>query len=171
MENQHYDLAEAEFSKEGKIILWCFASFFFLTGLFILFRVYVLGNKDVIASLSLVPFGISIIVSIIAYYATAKRKDLYFSIETDKIEFRFGIFKPKVRLYNWVDIIEVIVPSKQKKVMLIFKDGGYTIINLNWIEKKKSINIIKHIYKMALEKNIKIIKVKILDNEKHAPKA
>lgn len=168
MENQHYDLAEAEFSKEGKIVLWCFASFFFLTGVFILFRVFVLGNKDVIASLSVVPFGISIVVSIIAYYATVKRKDLYFSIETDKIEFRFGIIKPKVKLFKWVDINEVVIPSKQKKVMLVFKDGAFTIINLNWIEKKKSINIIKHIYKMALEKDIKIIKVKILDNVKPA---
>jgi hypothetical protein len=162
MENQHYDLAEAEFSKEGKVILWIVAAFFLLTGLFILFRVFVLGHKDVQATFALVPFGICLFVSLIAYYATVKRKDLYFNIEDDKIEFRFGIINPKVKLFKWVDIKELVIPSKQKRVMLNFNDGGFFIINLNWIEKKKSVSIIKNIYTMALEKNIKITKVKIL---------
>jgi len=162
MENQHYDLAEAEFSKEGKVILWIVAAFFLLTAVFILFRVFVLGNKDITATFVFVPLGISLFVSLIAYYATAKRKDLYFNIEDDKIEFRFGIINPKVKLFKWADIKELVVPSKQKRVKLNFNDGGFFIINLNWIEKKKSISIIKNIYKMSLEKNIKITKVKFL---------
>jgi len=162
MENQHYDLAEAEFSKEGKVILWIVAAFFLLTAVFILFRVFVLGNKDITATFVFVPLGISLFVSLIAYYATAKRKDLYFNIEDDKIEFRFGIINPKVKLFKWADIKELVVPSKQKRVKLNFNDGGFFIINLNWIEKKKSVSIIKNIYKMSLEKNIKITKVKFL---------
>src|SRR5450759_5125471 len=162
MENQHYDLAEAEFSKEGKVILWIVAAFFLLTAVFILFRVFVLGNKDITATFFFVPFGISLFVTLIAYYATAKRKDLYFNIEDDKIEFRFGIINPKVKLFKWADIKELVVPSKQKRVKLNFNNGGFFIINLNWIEKKKSVSIIKNIYKMALEKNIKITKVKFL---------
>ena len=170
MEKQHYDLAEAEFSKEGKIILWCVATFFFLTGIFILVRVFVLGHKDLHGSFALVPFGICFFVSIIAYYASVKRKDLYFSIDEDKIEFRFGIINPKVKLFKWADIKEVTVPSKQKKVMLGFNDGGIFVINLNWIEKKKSISIIKNIYKGAIEKNINITKVKLLVKERLNPR-
>jgi len=162
MENQHYDLAEAEFSKEGKVILWIVAGFFLVAAVFILFRVFILGNKDIQATFAFVPLGISLFVTLIAYYATAKRKDLYFSITDDKIEFRFGIINPKVKLFKWVDIKELVVPSKQKRVMLNLNDGSFLIINLNWIEKKKSVSIIKDIYKMALEKNIKITKVTML---------
>ncbi len=163
MENQHYDLAEAEFSKEGKVILWIVAVFFLVAAVFILFRVFILGNKDINATFAFVPFGISLFVTLIAYYATAKRKDLYFSITDDKIEFRFGIINPKMKLFKWADIRELVLPSKQKRVLLNLNDGGFFIINLNWIEKKKAVNIIKNIYKMALDKNIKITKVKILD--------
>jgi len=130
MENQHYDLAEAEFSKEGKVILWIVAGFFLVAAVFILFRVFILGNKDIQATFAFVPLGISLFVTLIAYYATAKRKDLYFSITDDKIEFRFGIINPKVKLFKWVDIKELVVPSKQKRVMLNLNDGSFLIINL-----------------------------------------
>jgi hypothetical protein len=59
METVHYNLAEEEFSKEGKIILWIFAAMFFLTGIFVLYRSLVLGHKDIQANLSIAPFGIS----------------------------------------------------------------------------------------------------------------
>jgi hypothetical protein len=167
MESQHFDLAEEEFSKESKIILWTVASFFFLTGIFILYRTYVLKHLDISGSLSIAPFGISLVVSLIASYATIKRKELFFNIDDEKIEFRFGIISPKKHLFQWVDIKELIVPMKQKKVMLIFKDEKVYEINLNWIGKKKSVSIIKHIYQFAKEKNIHIVKVKLL--VKHSP--
>ena len=162
MENQNYDLAEEEFSKEGRIILWCVTGLFFTTGVFILFRTYILGNLDIQASFSVVPFLISLAVGIVAYYASTKRNNLYFIINEDKIEYRFGIIKPKMHLFKWTDIKELIIPSKQKKVKLMFLDGEAYVINLTWIEKKKAIHIIKHIYHAAREKNINIIKVKVL---------
>jgi hypothetical protein len=161
MENQYFNLAEKEFSKESKIILWCFSGLFFLTGVFILFRTLVLGNVDISAGLSAAPFGISIVVGIIAAYATIKRTNLYFAITDEKLEFRYGILKPKMRLLKWAEIREIIIPSKQRKVIVIFNDGGFFVINLTWIEKKKSTHIIKHIYHMAREKNVNIKKVKI----------
>jgi hypothetical protein len=162
METVHYNLAEEEFSKEGKIILWIFAAMFFLTGIFVLYRSLVLGHKDIQANLSIAPFGISLIVSIFAAYATIKRKNLYFSVTDEKIEFRFGIINPKLHLFQWVDIKELIVPLKQKKIMLKFSDGKCFVINLNWIGKKKSVQIIKNIYLFAKSKNISILKVKYL---------
>lgn len=162
MENQNYDLAEQEFSKEGRIILWCFTSLFFLTGVFVLFRAYILGNVDIKPGFAVVPFGISFVVAIIAYYASTKRNNLYFIVNEDRIEYRFGIIKPKMHLFKWVDIKELMVPSKQKKMKLIFKNGEVFVINLTWIEKKKAIHIIKHVYHAAREKNVNIIKVKII---------
>lgn len=162
MESHYYNLAEKEFSKAGKILVWCFGAMFFLSGVFILFRRLILKNIDVSAELSIVPFGVSLAVWAFASYATIKRKDLYFSVDDDKLEFRYGIIAPKLRSFQWSEIKELVVPSQQKKIMLIFKDRPFFIINLTWIEKKKSNHIIKHIYQIAREKNLKIEKVKIL---------
>ena len=162
MESHYYNLAEKEFSKGGKVLLWCFCSMFFLSGVFILFRSLILKNMDVSPKLSIVPFGISLAVSAFAAYATIKRKDLYFSVDDDKLEFRYGIISPKLRTFKWSDIKELIIPSAQKKIMLVFNDGLFFTINLSWIEKKKSNHIIKHIYQIAREKNLKVEKVRYI---------
>ena len=162
MESHYYNLAEKEFSKGGKILVWCFGAMFFLSGVFILYRSLILKNLDVSAELSIIPFVVSLAVWAFAAYATIKRKDLYFSVDDDKLEFRYGIIAPKLRSFKWTDIKELVIPSRQKKIMLIFNDRPFFIINLTWIEKKKSNHIIKHIYQIAREKNLKIEKVKIL---------
>jgi hypothetical protein len=165
MESHYYNLAEKDFSKEGKILIWCFSAMFFISGIFILFRSLVLKNVDISADLALIPFGAGIAVSVFAIYATVKRKDLYFLVDDDKLEFRYGIIAPKLRSFKWTDIKELVVPSTQKKLKLVFSDGAFFIINLTWIEKKKSIHIIKHIYQSAREKNVKIEKVKHLETK------
>ena len=162
MESHYYNLAEKDFSKAGKILVWSFGAMFFLSGVFILLRSLILKNIDVSPELSIVPFIASLAVWAFAAYATIKRKDLYFSVDDNKLEFRYGIIAPKLRSFNWSVIDELVVPSKQKKIMLIFKDKTFFIINLSWIEKKKSNHIIKHIYQTAREKNLKIEKVTIL---------
>ena len=70
MENLYYSLSEEEFSKGRKILLWSFATLFFLAGLYVLFVSLVLGQKSIPAILSIAPFGISLIVFIIAATAT-----------------------------------------------------------------------------------------------------
>ena len=165
MESHYYNLAEKDFSKEGKILIWCFSGMFFLSGIFILYRSLVLKNLDVSANLAIVPFGAGLAVSAFATYATVKRKDLFFLVDDDKLEFRYGIISPKLRSFKWTDIKELVLPSTQKKIKLIFNDGVFFVINLTWIEKKKSNHIIKHIYQTAREKNLKIEKVKSLYNK------
>jgi hypothetical protein len=162
MESHYYNLAEKELSKAGKILVWCFGAMFFLSGIFILLRSLILKNIDVSPELSLVPFGASLAVWAFALYATIKRKDLYFSVDDDKLEFRYGLIAPKLRSFKWSEIEELVIPSEQKKIMLIFKERPFFIINLTWIEKKKSHHIIKHIYQIAREKNLKIERVKTL---------
>jgi len=165
MESLHYNLSEEEFSRGRKILLWIFAGLFFLAGVFILIKSLLLGHKSIPATLSLVPFGISLFVSIIASFATIKRQDLFFSIDDDKIEFRYGVFKPKKHSFLWVDIKGLTMPRKQKKVMLRNKDGSTFVIDLTWLQKKKSSHIRKHIYHAAREKNLIVNKVMNLSNK------
>ena len=162
MENLYYNLSEEEFSKGRKILLWGFAGLFFLAGVYVLLISLVFGHKSITAVLSLAPFGISLVVSLIAAFATIKRKDLFFLIDNDKIEFRYGVFKPKKHLFKWVDIKELIMPHKQKKAKLLFKDGSSFVIDLTYLQKKKAGLIRKHIFYAAREKDLNVIKVNML---------
>ena len=159
MENLYYNLSEEEFSKGRKILLWSFAALFFLGGLYVLIVSLVFGHKSIPAILSVAPFGISLVVSVIAGFATFKGTDLFFLIDNDKIEFRFGVFKPMTHSFKWIDIKELVMPHKQKKAKLLFKDGSSFVIDLTWIQKKKSSHIRKHIFYAAREKNLNVIKV------------
>lgn len=159
MESLYYNLSQEEFSTGRKLLLWGFAGLFFLAGVYVLLISLVFGHKSITPVLSLAPFGISLVVSIIAALATIKRKDLFFLIDNDKIEFRYGIFKPARHLFKWIDIKELIMPHKQKKAKLLFKDGSSFVINLNWLQKKKAGLIRKHIFYAAREKDLKVIKV------------
>jgi len=162
MENLYYNLSEEEFSRGRKILLWGFAGLFFLAGVYVLLISLVFGHKSITAVLSVAPFGISLVVSLIAAFATIKRKDLFFSIDNDKIEFRYGIFKPKKHIFKWSDIKELIMPHKQKKAKLLFKDGTSFVIDLTYLQKKKAGLIRKHIFYAAREKDLNVIKVSML---------
>lgn len=162
MENLYYNLSEEEFSKERKILLWGFAALFFLAGAYVLFVSLILGHKSISPILSVAPFGISLVVSIIAGFATFKGTNLFFSIDMDKIEYKFGIYKPATHHFKWSDVRELVMPRKQKKVKLVFKDGSSFIINLNWMQRKKSSSIRKHIFHVAREKDLTVTKVSTL---------
>jgi membrane protein YdbS with pleckstrin-like domain len=159
MENLYYNLSEEEFSKERKVLIWIFAVIFYLAGFAILFVSLVLHHKSMNPVLSIAPFGIAIVVSIVAALATIKRNDLFFLVDSNKIEFRYGLFKPKKHSFNWTEIQEVTMPHKQRKAQLLLKDGSSFVIDLSYLQKKKSSHIRKHIYYAAAEKNLKIIKV------------
>jgi hypothetical protein len=159
MENLYQNLSEKEFSRGSKILLWSFAALFFLAGIYVLFVNLVLGQKSIPAILSIAPFGISLIVSVIAGTATFKGTDLYFSIDMEKIEYKFGVMRPVTHSFRWIDINELVMPSRQKKVKLVFKDGSSFVINLTWIQRRKSSSIRKHIYHVAREKDLNVRKV------------
>ena len=159
MDNLYYNLSEEEFSKGRKILLWGFVAFFFLAGVYILFVSLILAQKSIPPILSMAPFGISLVVALIAGFATFKGTDLFFSVDKDKIEYKFGIIKPLMHSFNWIDIKELVMPHKQKKVKLIFKDGSSFVINLTWVERKKSSRIRRHIFHVAREKDLNVTKV------------
>jgi len=159
MEKLNYNLSEEEFSKGRKILLWGFAGLFFLAGVYVLLVSLVLGHESIKAILSVAPFGICLVVTIIASFATIKRKDLFFLVDDEKIEFRYGIFRPKKHSFKWIDIKELIMPQKQKKAKLLFKDGTSFIIDLTWLQRKKASHIRKHIFHAARERDLNVLKV------------
>jgi hypothetical protein len=166
MENLYINLSEKEFSRGSKILLWGFSTIFCIAGVYILFVSLVLGQKSIPAVLSAAPFGISLVVGIIAAVATFKGTDNFFLIDKDKIEYKYGLFKPVDHLFNWSDVRELVMPNRQKKVLLIFKDGSSFIINLTWIQKEKSSSIRKHIFHVAREKDLNVRKVLVLAGTK-----
>ena len=145
MENLYFNLSEEEFSKGRKILLWVFSTLFLLAGIYILIINLVFGHKSIPLFISLITFGISLFVAVIAAFASIKRKNIFFLVDDEKIEFRFGILNPKKHSFKWSDIKELIIPHKQKKAMLRLNDGSTFLINLNWLQKKKSSLIRKHI--------------------------
>jgi hypothetical protein len=155
MENLHYNLSEEEFSKSKKVMLWAFAFLFLLAGLG---TIFITGY----ISLSAAPFGICIAVGIIAGMATFSKKDHYFVIDNEKIEFKYGMFNPQKTTYLWNEIVEITFPHKQKKVKIELKNNTSAIINLTWIQKKKSSHLRKHLFYAASEKKINIIKTQVL---------
>jgi hypothetical protein len=165
MESLYYNLSEEEFSRGRKILLWGFSALFLLAGIYVLIVNLIFEHKSIPLFISLITFGISLFVAVIAAFATIKRKDLFFQVNDEKIEFRFGIINPRKHTFLWIDIKELIMPHKQKKAMLLLKDGSSFLINLNWLQKKKSSLIRKHIYLIAKEKNLNVIKVSNLQRK------
>ena len=159
MESLYYNLSEEEFSKGRKVLLWVFAFLFFVGGLFVLSQSIIFGHKSIKPSLSIAPFGICAIITFTATLATRKRKDLFFSVSDEKIEFRYGLIKPKLKSFNWIDIKELVMPHKQRMVKLVLINGTSFVIDLTWLQRKKSSIIKKHIYHAAHHKNLNVIKV------------
>jgi len=162
MENLYYDLSAVQFSKGRKAILWIFVVLFFLAGAYILLLSYVIKKESIQPAFSIAPFAISFIVAIIAFYSTVKRKNLFFLIDDEKIEFRYGLFHPKEHSFKWINIRELIITHRQKKAKLLLKNGTSFVINLTWLQRQKANAIRRHIYQAALAKNLKVIKVKFM---------
>jgi hypothetical protein len=159
MEKLYFNLSEEDISKSRKIVLWTVTMLFFAGGLYVALLGPVFGKHSTSPVLSLVPFGIGILMGITALFATVKRKNLFFLIDDDKIEFRYGLFRPKKYLFNWKDVKKLVMPHKERKAKIMFMDGTSYIIDLSYIQRKKSTLIRQHLYHAAREKNIDVLKV------------
>lgn len=162
MEQLYFNLSEEEFTKGRKALLWVFSGLFFIAGLYVVTAQPLFGHESIPPVLSTAPFGISLIVGLFAALASIKRSDLFFLVDYGKIEFRYGMIRPKRRSFQWIEIKEMVMPHKQRKIKLNLTNGTSFIIDLNYLQRKKSTLIRKHIYKSALEKGIPIIKVQNL---------
>lgn len=166
MEKVYYNLSEEEFSLSRKVLLLIFAGIFFIAGLYILFSNLYLGRVSMNLSLSIAPFSICLIVLIISYLGSRRGKEQYFSIDNDGIEFQYGIFRSKKHIFLWKDIKDLVLPSKQKKALFRFINGNEFVLNLNWLQRRKTSLIRKQIIYAAKEKNLRIEKVNFLGAKK-----
>jgi hypothetical protein len=57
------------------------------------------------------------------------------------------------------------MPRRQKKIKLIFKDESSFVIDLTWIQRKKSSKIRNHMFHVAREKDLNVIKVLTLSRK------
>jgi type III secretory pathway component EscR len=166
MEKLYFNLSEEEISKGRKIILWIVVVVFFIMGVYVAMLRPVFGVQDVKPVNSVALFGLSLLVGLVASYATFKRKDLFFLIDDEKVEFQYGIFKPKKYSFPWSTIREVVLPHKERKAKIIFKDKTSFIIDLSWLKRKKSTLIRKHLFYTARAQNINVLKVLHLSHHK-----
>jgi hypothetical protein len=166
MENLHYNLSHEDSPKGWKYLLWIFAAIFFVAGVYLLINNLVMGNESIPAAFAAAPLGISVLVSLVAGFISAKKKDQFFTINDEIIEFRYGFLKARIHSYKWNDVRELILPKRQKKAKLLLTDGSSFIINLNWLNNKKAFNIRKQLYLVAREKGLNVLKVKSLAESK-----
>jgi hypothetical protein len=159
MEKLFYNLSEEEFTKGRKIILWVFTCLFLIGGIYVAMLSPVFGKHNIKPLLSLAPFGIGLVIGSTALYASVQRKDLFFLIDDDKIEFRYGIIRPKKYSFPWTSIKRMVLPHKERKAKLMFKDGTSYIIDLSYLHRKKSTIIRKHLFHAARSQNIDVLKV------------
>jgi len=131
----------------------------------IIFMNLVLHDDSIHMSTAAAPFGISFVSGIVAFMSTFSKKGHYFLIDNDKIEFKFGMLNPSKHTFHWNDIKAIHLPHKQKKAKLIMKNDSTFIINLSWIEKKKSSHIRKHLFYASREKNIDLVTMQYLDTK------
>ena len=162
MEQLYLNLSEEEFTKDRKIMLWGLASFFFFGSLYVLIASPVFGHKNIPPILAIAPFTICFGIVFFGVLDLIKRKDLFFLIDYGKIEFRFGILKPKRRSFKWTKILSLEMPLNQRKIKLNLVDGSSFVINLIMLKRSKSTAIKQYIYTLATEKGIKITIVKAL---------
>ena len=139
---------------------------FFIGGIYVAMLSPVFGKHSVKPLLSLAPFGIGLVIGTTALYASVQRKDLFFLIDDDKIEFRYGVIRPKKYSFPWANIKKMVLPHKERKAKLMFKDGTSFIIDLSYLHRKKSTIIRKHLFHAARAQNIDVLKVITLAHHK-----
>jgi hypothetical protein len=162
MEQLYFNLSEEEFSKGRKVLLWVFASLFFIAGMYVVTAKPIFGHNSIPPVLATAPFGISLIVSAFAAMATIKRKDLFFLVDHGKIEFRYGIINAKRHSFEWTEIKEMVMPHKQRKIKLILNNGTTFVIDLTYLQRKKATLIRQRIYHDAREKGLNVSRVQNL---------
>lgn len=158
MKDIDINLYEKEFSKGRKVLLLVFGSVLLATGLYnVALKVL---KYDYLPSpgLTITTLGLGTFILLIALFATSKRKNYYFRINSERLEFRYGIMIAKEGKFRWNDISKIYMPPKEKSFYLENTSGKITGLNLNWIEGSKAIIIRKNIYYAARQLNKDIVK-------------
>jgi hypothetical protein len=160
MENIEINLYEKEFSKGRKVLLLLFGSVLLATGLYNI--ALKLLKYDYLPSpgLTITTLSLGTLILLAAFFATSKRKNFFFRINADSLEYRYGLMIAKEGKFQWNDISKIYMPPKEKSFFIESNSGKITGINLNWIEGSKAIVIRKNIYYAARQLNKEIVKAR-----------
>jgi hypothetical protein len=160
MENIEINLYEKEFSKGRKVLLLLFGSVLLATGLYnVALKVL---KYDYLPSpgLTITTLSLGTLILLTAFFATSKRKNFFFRINSDSLEYRYGLLIAKEGKFQWHDISKIYMPPKEKSFFIESNSGNITGVNLNWIEGSKAIVIRKNIYYAARQLNKEIVKAR-----------
>jgi hypothetical protein len=160
MENIEINLYEKEFSKGRKVLLLLFGSVLLAAGLYnVALRVI---KYDYLPSpgLTITTLSLGTLILLIALFATSKRKNYFFRINGESLEYRYGLLIAKEGKFKWNEISKIYMPPKVKYLSIENISGKITGINLNWIEGSKAIVIRKNIYYAARQLNKEIVKAR-----------
>ncbi|HPF02109.1 MAG TPA: hypothetical protein PLE95_02820 [Bacteroidales bacterium] len=165
MERIYFNLSEEEYSKGRKIILWLVTVMFITGGIYVAMLSPVFGKHNISPVLSLAPFGLGIVIGAVAFFASITRKNFYFLIDDEVIEFRYGLLKTVKKSFKWNDIRQLVIPHKEKKAKLLLSGASSYIIDLRYLQRKKASLIRKHLFQAAREKNVEVLKVVTLHKQ------
>jgi hypothetical protein len=160
MENIEINLYEKEFSKGRKVLLLLFGSVLLGTGLYnVALRML---KYDFLPSpgLTITTLSLGTLILLIALFATSKRKNYFFRINAEGLEYRYGLLIAKEGRFKWNEISKIYMPPKVKSLSIESDTGKLKGINLNWIEGSKAIVIRKNIYYAARQLNKEIVKAR-----------
>ena len=101
----------------------------------------------------------------LAFFASITRKNFYFLIDDEVIEFRYGLLKTVKKSFKWNDIRQLVIPHKEKKAKLLLSGASSYIIDLRYLQRKKASLIRKHLFQAAREKNVEVLKVVTLHKQ------
>lgn len=160
MDDLYFNLSEMEFSKGRKIILWIFGTIFILTGLWDLFLKIFKHNNMANMGLTITALAIGCFVYLIAILASSRKQENFFKVDSNAISYRFGLIAPSLIQIDWNNISAISMPAHQKNIFIDQKSGETIKIKLTWIEKNKSRLIRRHIYYVAKQRNIEVLKSK-----------
>lgn len=158
MEDLYYNLAQEEFSKGRKILLWILAILLSIVTLVVIYMKYVKYDPNTTIGLIITLGLITSFLFLIAILSTARRKEHFFRVDSETISYHYGLLFPSHHTYKWEEIKHLYFPPHSKKTTLILQDGKVIHINLTWVEKNKSRNIRKHIFYSAKNKGVQIQK-------------
>ncbi|MBN1108918.1 MAG: hypothetical protein JXR66_10585 [Bacteroidales bacterium] len=162
MEPVYFNLSEEEYSKGRKILLWIVTFMFIIGGIYVVMLSPVFGKHNIRPVLSLAPFGIGLVIGAVALFASIKRKNFYFLINDEVIEFRYGLLKTVKKSFKWTDIRQLVIPHKEKKARLMMSGPLSYTIDLRYLQRKKASLIRKHLFQAAREKQVEVLKVTTL---------
>ncbi len=158
MDNLHHKLSDQEFSTGRKALLWIVGSIFFCIGFWDIYKSNILNDDRISIGVVTVTFSIGLFIYFVAFLASRKKKEHFFTVDNNGISFRFGTFVEVHGNFTWQEIDHINFPPHTRLFVLNLKNGDKKAVNLNWINKDKGKSILRHVYYSAGSLGVKTLR-------------